>query len=301
MKASCTDGTWKQYQSSIKRWIEYCKMRSWDVWGSNLSHYLSFFTSLFESGLGYNCINTARSAFSMVFPTIDGVRVGEHVLINRFMKGVVKLRPPRPKYSVTWDSTKLLDLLITWNNDKILLKQLTFKLAALLALITAQRSQTLAKIKISEIFWGDPVQIRISSRLKTTSLNNPNPVLVIPEYHIPSVCPVKTLRCYIDRTMSLRGASDNLFISFVSPHRPVTSQTIGHWLSKSLELAGIDTKVFTGHSFRHASTSRASAKGIHIDSIFQRAGWTNKSRVFAKHYNKPIDNRADFALSILNK
>jgi integrase len=38
-----------------------------------------------------------------------------------------------------------------------------------------------------------------------------------------------------------------------------------------LSLAGIDPK-FTSHSFRHAATSRAAARGVSCDIIFSGAG-----------------------------
>jgi site-specific recombinase XerD len=301
LKSSCSNGTWKQYESSLKKWIEYCTTNNLNVYESRIENYLSFLASLFESGLGYNSINTARSALSSVFPLIENSKIGEHRLISQFMKGVSKLRPPRPKYSITWDTNSMLELLKSWDCNIIDLKTITLKLIALLALVTAQRAQTLTSIKISDIVWGSPVQIKLSSILKTTSIKNPNPVLVIPSFDSTNLCPVHTLHCYIDKTKDIRKESDQLFISFVPPHKPVTSQTISHWLCKVLEMSNIDTSVFSGHSFRHASTSKASNRGVSIDSIFQRAGWSSGSKVFAKHYNKRIDDRSNFANVLLNE
>jgi len=101
-------------------------------------------------------INTARSALSSVFGNIDGVPIGEHKLIVTFMKGVSKLRPACPRYDVTWNPDTVLSMLRTWPTQNCDLQKLTFKVVALLALVTGQRVQTLSSIKISEIFFWRP-------------------------------------------------------------------------------------------------------------------------------------------------
>lgn len=272
----------------------------WNVYDNELSKYLSFLANMYESGLSYASINTARSALSAVFPDIDNCKIGEHRLITQFMKGISKLRPPTPKYSLTWDSSKMLDVLKSLDSETIPLRELTLKVLALLALVTAQRAQVFSQIQIHDILWGDPIQIKIPSILKTTTIKNPNPILIIPSFENKSLCPIFNLKMYVEKTKILRGESANLFISFVSPYKPVTSQTISKWLCKTLDMAGVDSSIYTGHSFRHAATSKASSRKVNVDAIFQRVGWSNRSNVFAKHYNKKIDDRTTFANSLLS-
>jgi hypothetical protein len=57
-----------------------------------------------------------------------------------------------------------------------------------------------------------------------------------------------------------------------------------------LEMAKVDISYFKGHSFRHASTSKAFSSGVKIDSIFRSAGWSSGSTAFAKFYNRPVIN-----------
>ena len=47
----------------------------------------------------------------------------------------------------------------------------------------------------------------------------------------------------------------------------VGSSSLSRWLKTVLSLAGIDSTVYTGHSFRSASTSKASRLGIPLDTI----------------------------------
>uniref|UniRef100_A0A1X7TDB6 Tyr recombinase domain-containing protein n=1 Tax=Amphimedon queenslandica TaxID=400682 RepID=A0A1X7TDB6_AMPQE len=85
------------------------------------------------------------------------------------------------------------------------------------------------------------------------------------------LCPVKSLTLYIERTKELRGNNDQLFISFIKPHHPVTSSTIARWLKLVMESAGINTSVFKAHSVWSASTSAAAMKGVTTEDILSAA------------------------------
>ena len=52
---------------------------------------LDFLVSLHEKGMSYSSLNTARSAISTFVHTHDGIPMGSHPLIQRFMKGVFTL------------------------------------------------------------------------------------------------------------------------------------------------------------------------------------------------------------------
>ena len=70
--------------------------------------------------------------------------MGEDHQIKRFFKGVSKLRPPLPRYNVTWNPTVVLNYLEScYPNEEISLDTLTGKFSTLVALITAHRVQTL--------------------------------------------------------------------------------------------------------------------------------------------------------------
>jgi integrase len=300
LRSSKSNGTWKQYEGSLTKWSEYCKLNNLSCSDVNINNYLCFLTSLYEKGLSYMSINTARSALSSVFGKIDGGPIGENKLVTDFMRGVSKLRPPRARYSTTWDPDKVLNVIKSWKTQEADLKQISFKLIALLALVTGQRVQSLSSIKISNIIWENPVQIKLTSILKTTSITNNNPVLVIPPYHDKDLCPINTLNEYLRQTSSIRNGKDELFLSFIKPHSPVTSSSLSRWLTEVLKLAGIDCDQYHAHSFRHAATSKVAARGVSVDTILKQVGWTRNSKVFAKFYNKPIEERAEFANSILN-
>ena len=56
-----------------------------------------------------------------------------------------------------------------------------------------------------------------------------------------------------------------------------------------MRLAGVDVNIFSPHSTRAASTSKANRSGtVRLGTILKTAGWTN-ARTFAKFYDKPIE------------
>ncbi|KAK3727522.1 hypothetical protein QZH41_009982 [Actinostola sp. cb2023] len=58
---------------------------------------LDFLQGLYDSGLGYSCINTARSALSTLIVLDNNVTIGTHPLVQRFVRGVFQARPALPK------------------------------------------------------------------------------------------------------------------------------------------------------------------------------------------------------------
>ncbi|KAJ8909390.1 hypothetical protein NQ315_008877 [Exocentrus adspersus] len=214
-----------------------------------------------------------------------------------------RLRPQRSKYSVIWDPQKVLTHLASYvPNEQLPLEKLSCKLATLLALITSHRMETLSLIRIKNIIISeDGIQIVITDPIKT-SLSYPHqPCLHIPFFLERSeVCMASTLCDYIEISSSLREEEEFLFIITRPPYKRASSGTISRWIKKTLTNAGIDTKIFTAYSTRHASTSTAYRQGVSLDLIRRTAGWTEKSKVLSKFYNRPLIENNLFAKVVLN-
>lgn len=300
IQASCANNTWKQYNYVIKQFYDFCTKSDNDHANPTIELILNFLTSLFDKGASYATINTARSALATHFGTIDGQSIGDHPLISRVLKGVSRLRPPRAKYQTTWDTQQVLSYLSKQgDNQNLSIRMLTKKLAALLALCSGQRVQTLSNIKISEIQNNsDKIIITVEARLKT-SKPGIGTCIELPIYiDDPHICVVQCLQEYLKRTEEKRE-SEFLFIQTRLPHKTASSQTISKWLKEVLKESNIDINKFSSHSYRHASTSKANVLGVSIDTIFHCAGWSNSSKVFASFYKRPIIAENNFAKSIL--
>jgi integrase len=255
---------------------------------------------MYNNNLGYVSINSARSALSTIFGRIDGHSIGSHPLVVRLCKGVGRLKPPRVKYQVTWDATNVLDMFNEWQINALLsIRELSMKLVALLALCTAQRTQTIHSLLLSNVkFDNNGVTIKVDTRLKTSKPGE-GLLLQFCKFDNPKLCIVECLSSYIDRTANARK-SDKLLISSKSPFHAVSIQTISNWLKAVLAKAGIDVNTFSSHSYRHSSSSKALSLGVTSDVIFKSAGWSDKSKVFAKFYNRPIVNNSSYATTMLS-
>ena len=232
---------------------------------------LSFLTKKFGENVSYGTLNTHRSAISL----ISGNNLGEDPEVSRFFKGIFRQKPPKAKYNLTWDTNIVLDYLRNLNLE---LDQkspkITRKLCMLLALGTAQRAQTLSLIRLENIrFDTKGVTIMIDEVTKTSSINNPNPILYLPFFvQDENICIARCLKYYINLTREIRNDVKQLFLSINKPHKAITSQTISRWLKEVLSKSGIDTSIFSGHSTRHASTSKVKELGINLDVIRKTAG-----------------------------
>ena len=64
--ASWRPGTGKQHHSYLGRWEKFCAQKTIVVEEASVENGIDFLASLYEDGLGYSAINTARSALSSV-------------------------------------------------------------------------------------------------------------------------------------------------------------------------------------------------------------------------------------------
>ena len=110
---------------------------------------------MFKLNLSYSSVNTARSAISS-FIMYGDKGIGEHPLIIKFMKGVYQQRPTQSRYTCVWSVHNVFDFLRqSSSNENLTLKLLSMKTVMLLALISAQRVQTLHNLCLSNMSHDD--------------------------------------------------------------------------------------------------------------------------------------------------
>ena len=133
---------------------------------------------------------------------------------------------PLNQYSFTWDVNVLLTFLESWFPLSALdLKQLTLKTAALMALVSAQRSQTLSALSIefmSSKATGN--QFVVNSLLKSSSPGKSSLVISLPAFpENEKLCAHSTMLHYIARTASIRQSlsSSQVFVSYGKPYKVI--------------------------------------------------------------------------------
>lgn len=256
--------------------------------------FLDFLASLFTTGrLQYRSINTIRSAVSMTHVHIEGVPMGQHPLVSRMLKGMYNSRPPQPRYTSTWD----VDIMIRYlsslgDNTALSLKQLSHKLAILMALVSASRVSELQALDLRyRLYRPDGAHFELPSLGKKRTVGA-SPRHVVFEAFPPDkkLCVVECLRCYEDRTRQFRSGKSNqpmpLFLSYIKPHKAITSQRLAHWMKNIMEEAGIDVNIFKAHSVRGASSTAAAEKGVLMADILRTADWSRDS-TFKRFYYRP--------------
>lgn len=89
IRKSWQASTESAYSSACHQWNSWCLRRGVDPLSAPLSHILEFLQTQFQAGKQYRTINTLRSAISMTHMEVDEVRVGQHPLVSRLLKGVL--------------------------------------------------------------------------------------------------------------------------------------------------------------------------------------------------------------------
>ena len=272
--------TEKTYSSAWRKWTCWCCEQQVNPLSASLDSVVNFLASQFEAGLEYHTLNIYRSALSATHPQIQDFNVGEHPLVVQLLKGIFNSRPPVPRYTSTWDVSKVTSYLEgLGSNEQLSLKQLSRKLAFLLAITSAERgSELIAHDLRFRRFHPEGVsfnlpeltkEVRVGKPLKTSFHSS------FPENEL--LCPCSCLKQYEMQTQVFRTDSvsepNKLFLSVNNPHKPVSSATLSHWVKNCLLEAGIDSKVFKAHSTRGAATSAALRAGISIPEIVRLANW----------------------------
>ena len=292
-----------QYKSCWAKWCCWCRQRQVDPFRPAVSDLVHFLTELFEQGKQYSTINTYRSAISSTVPPLDRTPMGQHKILCSFMEGVFNKRPPKPRYSDTWEVSLVTGLFEKWpNNSNLELKGLSRKCAILLALTSAKRQSDLRSLDLAFVqFLPEGVEFRIPG-LTRSRVPGKDVVFFFPALKDNvQLCPVACLREYIKKTEKLRnhsGDSQPLILAIQKPYFPVSSTSIGRWLKLTLQDAGRDTSVFKAHSTRDASSSAARQSGVSVKNILTAANWSRETP-FNHFYYRPRHS-ASFGTAVIS-
>ena len=102
----------KTYDCAWTKWHSWCDRRKINPISATIKDILTFLSDQFDCNLQYRTVNVLRSAISSIHPWIEGKPVGQHPLVTRLMRGIANERPPKPRYSTTWDVSKVTTYLV---------------------------------------------------------------------------------------------------------------------------------------------------------------------------------------------
>ena len=209
--SSWRKSTQQQYKGYIERWLKFCTDNRVSPLSPQTSEVIEYLLSLFNSGLGYSCLNTARSALSSVLFHQNGIAIGSHPLIVCFMKGVFERRPSLPRYTSTWDVNIVLSYIKSLSVNALLsLKDLSHKPACLLVILSGQRVQTIHLLDIKHMFIQDNrVVFQVKELVKQSKAGRHLNDFESMAYTIDErLCVLSCLKEYVKRTELIRGTKE---------------------------------------------------------------------------------------------
>ena len=251
LSSATRQSTNKAYDSAWGKWNSWCVRRKINPISTNIKDVLVFLGNQFENNLQYRTINVIRSAISSVHPWIDGKPVGQHPLVMRLMKGIANERPPKPRYTSTWDVSTVTSYITSLgDNNNLCLKLLTKKLLMLMALISPERSSILSELDIQ--FLRKQPEGFVFTLTKPRKFSDPTSLATVsfPRFtQDVTLCPLDCLESYLKATIEYRLTPEHnkLLLSVQRPHHPVSRNTIARWLCDTLKAAGIDSTIFKAH------------------------------------------------------
>ena len=202
----------------------FCWKQQIDCVSPTISQALDFLVELYESGIGYSGINTARSSLSCLVKPVNGISLDSHPTVTRFLKGVFQLRSTATRYTQRWDVGKVLSYLQTIpNSEDVPLKDLTLKTAMLVSLVSAQIGQTIYYLNLNDmIFLETSITFAMWKPLKQSKPRVKPMVVKFTSYPSdPRICLVTTPQMYLACTKGKRRNYKQLFISYLKPFKPV--------------------------------------------------------------------------------
>ena len=221
ISASWRQGTEKRYNRHIKRFVDFCHKRQADLFCATTETSIEFLTIYFNTGVGYSAVNSARSALSSLIKPLHDIHFGKNSSVSRFWRGVFNIIPALPRYVTTWNVSKFF---------QYLKKQQA----------TGQRDQSIQFLNLECLKVFDHRAILfIPDKLKTVRPGHHLPPLELKAYKDVELCVVSHLRQYIKLTENLRKGDDKqLLLSYVKPHKPISTTTLSRWCSHYERIRG---------------------------------------------------------------
>ena len=149
ISAAWRNTTKTKYNSTFKRWTNFCSKRNINSLQPNTVNITEFLTEEFKRGLSYNSLVSARSALGHCL----SCDIIHHSTVSAFLKRVYNLRPPTPEHFAIWNVITLLSHI--QHQDISTFYGITKKLAALFMILVGTRINTLVHLKVTNMYITD--------------------------------------------------------------------------------------------------------------------------------------------------
>ncbi len=307
LQKAVRSSTSKIYDRQWTSFSCWCHKRDVDPHMAPISYVLGFLQYLMNVGLEFNSINVYRSAISRFHFGVDGLPVGKHPLVSRFMKGVFNVKPTVKVLLPSWKLDVVFDVLQKPPFEPLAeasLKCLTLKTVFLVAITTAKRCSELQALgRVEPYIRIEKKSVRLRTVVgflpKTARPGHLGNDIVIPSFCKKNklLCPKRALQYYLSAS-GFGDHKDHLFVAFGGRQKgsPVSKRTISGWLVKLIKLAYATKREpvpkIKAHSTRAMSTTWALFNKASLQDIMRAADWRS-SRTFGKFYALDMWNAKD--------
>ncbi len=320
--------TRSQYAYKWQLFQSWCLAEGHDPVSCPMAVILQFLQKLLDKGKSPSTLKVYLAAISACHVRIDGFSPGCHFLASQFLKGARRLRPPRTTSLPSWSLDVVLEALAKAPFEplhSVDMKLISIKTAFLLAVVSAKRVSELHALSVHPSctrFAGDGSKVSMRPNPaflpKVISPFHMNQSVELMAFHPPPfsspeeerlhmLCPVRAVRCYIDRTRTVRQ-TEQLFICHGSRSlgQPLSKQRLSHWIVDAIKLAYESAGLpppgqLKAHSTRGMATSWALFRGVPVSDICAAASWATPHTFMRFYRLNVLDSSAPlFGASVLH-
>ena len=307
--------TRKVYEAKWSIFTKWCLSHQVDVRAPSLRDVADFLLHLFqERKFQPSTIDGYRSAISDKLGTTR-INVGKDENLTRLVESFHRDRPKGKRGIPSWNLSLVLHQLTQAPFEPLKeasLKHLTFKTVFLLALASGKRRSEIHAWVFKNIrHQADWLKVSLypspsflsKNQLAKEGSNSVAPV-VIPALaptldrtlkEDRSLCPVRALRYYLDKTSTCRQGKELVFVSMKKgSEKDISPATISSWIKQTVilcyELADKDAHSLyrvKAHDVRALAASTAFQSGVSLEQLLSACHWKSHN-TFTQFYLKDV-------------
>ena len=303
------------YEAKWALFVRWCESSQVDFRNPSIKQIADFLLYLFqEKNLQPSTIDGYRSAIADKLGNTL-VNVGKDDNLTRLLDSFHRDRPKGRRGVPAWNLSLVLHQLTKAPFEplrKASLKHLTFKTVFLLALASGKRRSEihawLNKNIRHQADWSKVSLYPSPSFLAKNHLAKEGPECVAPVVILAlaptldkslkedrSLCPVRALRYYLDKTQDLRTGKELVFVSFKQGfNKDISPATISSWIKQTVVLCydlsdqdSLTLHQVKAHDVRAFAASKAFQGGISLDQILAACHWKSHN-TFTQFYLKDV-------------
>ena len=279
--------TLRQYNSTFRRFASFIRDRKPSHMSLNLA--ITYFRTLFESGLAPNTITSAKSGLHKIFYYGFDINLNDP-MFSSISRACSKQRQAPRSTMLSWSLNKVLRLASDTDCASCEYSKLLRKTLFLLALASGARMSEIAALSRDPGFvkFLPSGEALLSPHLKFLAKNEDpqdrwGPWKIVPLPQDPSLCPVSALQTYLSRTS--QWSSGRLFLR--KDGGTLTLDGVRQQILYFITSANPGS-IPKGHETRRVATSVNYWQHMDFASLQQYTGWKSRS-VFMKCYFKNLD------------